>query len=76
MLFSRVKISCLRTWYFPGAYIINIIYIFFFNFFVNKQITTKDFQVCVKELHNQNGYDPVKVAALIIGKDFSFISTD
>ena len=24
--------------------------------------------MCVKELHNVNGYDPVKVDALIIGK--------
>ena len=24
--------------------------------------------MCIKELHNQNGYDPVKVAAFIIGK--------
>ena len=26
--------------------------------------------MCLKELHNQNGYDPVKVATLIIGKHF------
>ncbi|KAL9971201.1 hypothetical protein ACROYT_G023699 [Oculina patagonica] len=32
-----------------------------------EQITTTGFQVCIKELHNLNGYDPVKVAALVIG---------
>lgn len=26
------------------------------------------YQLCVKEIHNPNGYDPVKVTALIVGE--------
>ncbi|XP_078357011.1 uncharacterized protein LOC144641875 [Oculina patagonica] len=32
-----------------------------------EQINTTACRVCIKELHNPNGYDPVKVSSLIIG---------
>ncbi|KAJ7393389.1 hypothetical protein OS493_006361 [Desmophyllum pertusum] len=31
-----------------------------------EEITTTKYKVCIKEIHNQNGYDPVKVAVLAI----------
>ncbi|KAJ7393392.1 hypothetical protein OS493_006364 [Desmophyllum pertusum] len=32
-----------------------------------EHITNTDYRVCIKEIHKPNGYDPVKVSALMIG---------
>ena len=39
------------------------------NYFILFQsINNTDYRLCVKEIHNPNGYDPVKVTTLIIGE--------
>lgn len=37
-------------------------------FLFTQHINTTDYRVCIKEIHKPNGYDPVKVATMMIGE--------
>jgi len=49
------------------CYITDICFVLL-SFYFLQHINTTDYRVCIKEIHKPNGYDPVKVATMMVGE--------